>query len=85
MSEDFDHRDDGGEGNQPMTTEYGVKVTLERDSKYCRGNRRHQYWTPEPTSKEEAVEVVKRHYDGEISECRGVDSQKVPAPVGWFE
>jgi len=71
------------DGYQPMTTEYGIKVTLERDSKYNRGNRNQQYWTAEPTSEDEAIDVAKRNYDGEITEIRGVDSREVPAPEGW--
>ena len=66
-----------------VTTEYGVKITLERDSKYIWAGRELQYWSPAPTSEREAVESAKEEYDGEIEEIRGVETREVPAPAKW--
>lgn len=68
---------------QGVTTEYGVLVTLERNSKHILASRTVQYWSPAPTSEDEAIELTKQEYDGEIEEIRSVETREVPAPAKW--
>lgn len=71
-----------------ITKEYGVRVER-RVGKYEWESRR--YWTPEPTSAEEAPEVVAEQladdqaYRDVLSDAEDVQSQEVPVPEKWSD
>lgn len=82
MGDETDRVNSVGGSSRPMTTEYGVRITLERGSRHLWAGRYLRYWSPAPDSEEEAIQHAREEYDNEIEEIRGVETREVPAPEG---
>jgi len=72
---------DDGETDRPETVEYGI--TVAETAPHISWRQTYLYWTPEPSSPQEALEVAAREYDEVISSAGDVQSRTVPAPEGW--
>lgn len=70
------------DGGEPVTTEYGVLI--EYDPPF-HGFTKTRYWSPEPTSPEEAVQMAKEEHDhAEVLDSpEDVQTREVPAPDKW--
>lgn len=79
---------DGGrdtENRRPMTTEFGVRVTIDPNSPTAKGQRGFSFariWLAEPSTEREAIEMAKERDD--VKEVHDVRTREVPAPEGWF-
>ena len=66
----------------PETTEYGVRVVETSPNGW-----RHvmRFWTPEPSSREEALEIAAEDHDEVLSSLDDVNTRSVPQPEGWSD
>lgn len=66
----------------PETTEYGVRVAETGPNGWRRVMR---FWTPEPSSREEALEIAAEDHDEVLSSLDDVNTRSVPQPEGWSD
>ena len=66
----------------PETTEYGVRVVETGPNGWRRVMR---FWTPEPGSREEALEIAAEDHDEVLSSLDDVNTRSVPQPEGWSD